>query len=175
MSIALEGLPRNRQKYSRLIDFSREIIEICEGLGVDLILDGSLAVFAYTKNQEIDVNDIDLACPEAAFPRITAALEARGTSYRLREWHVLQVLKDDLRVELGSIEYWYHGLPTECETLQIGGRFIKLLGLGSLKALYKRGLDNTSVNLDEGNNRLKNKSYRVKYDALYAIAPESER
>jgi hypothetical protein len=175
MVLTLDGFPRNKEKYRRLIDFSRGIIEICEGLGVDLILDGSLAVFAYTKTQEIDVNDIDLACPEAAFPRITAALEARGTKYRLREWHVLQVLKDDLRVELGSIEYWYQDLPTECETLQIGDRIVKLLGLGSLKALYRRGLDNTAVNMDEGNNRLKNKFYRVKYDALNAIAPESER
>ena len=175
MLIALEGFPRNRQKYSRLIDFSEEVIEICEGLGVDVIVDGSLAVFAYTKNQEIDVNDIDLACPEAAFPRIAGALAARGTKHRLREWHVLQVLKDDLRVELGSIEYWYQDLPIECETLQIGGRLVKLLGLGSLKALYKRGLDNTAGNLDEGNNRLKNEGYCVKYDALNAVAPESER
>jgi hypothetical protein len=138
-------------------------------------VDGSLAVFAYTKAQDFEINDIDLDCSEVEFPRINAALDAKGIKHRLREWHVLQVLKDDLRIELGSTEYWNSDLPTECETLRIGGRFVKLLGLGSLKALYKRGLDNTAGNLDEGNNRLKNKSYRVKYDALNAIAPESER
>jgi hypothetical protein len=167
--ITLKGLPRNKEKYGRLLAYFKEVLEVCRGVGVDPIVDGSLVVFAYTKNHDIDVNDIDLACPEGAFPRIAAALFARGTNYRLREWHVLQVLKDDLRVELGSIEYWYRDLPIECGTLQLGDRIVRILGLSSLKTLYQRGLDNTATNLDEGNNRLKNEAYRVKYDVLNSI------
>ena len=173
MVLTLDGFPRNKERFDRLLVFLGEILEVCIGLGVEPIVDGSLAVFAYTHNPELNVNDIDLGCPEAAFPRIGAALDAKGTKHRLREWHVLQILRDDLRVELGSIEYWYRDLPIECETLRIGGRLVKLLGLGSLKALYKRGLDNTAGNLDEGNNRFKHESYRVKYDALNAIYPDN--
>jgi hypothetical protein len=167
--ITLEGLPRNKEKYGRLLAYFKEVLEVCRGVGVDPIVDGSLAVFAYTKNHDIDVNDIDLACPEEDFPRIAAALCDRGTNYRLREWHVLQVQKDDLRVELGLIEYWYRDLPIECGTLQLGDRIVRILGLSGLKTLYQRGLDNTAKNLDEGNNRLKNESNRVKYAALNSI------
>jgi hypothetical protein len=173
--ITLDGYPKNNEKFGRLLTYLKEILDICRSMGVEPIVDGSLAVFAYTKNQDIVVNDIDLGCFEEAFPRIAVVLDDRRTKYRLREWHVLQVLKDDLRIELGSIEYWYRDLPIQCGTLQIGDRTVKMLGLGSLKALYKRGLDYTASNLDEGNNRLKHESYCVKYDALNAIDPESDR
>jgi len=169
MMLTLDGFPRNEEKYSRLLDFAADILEMCRGLGVDLIVDGSLAVFAYTKSQDIDVIDIDLACPEAAFPRIVTALDAKGIRHRQREWHVLQVLKDDLRVELGSLEYWYNNVPLECGTLQLGDCAVKIISLDSLKMLYKRGLDVTAKHLDEGNNRLKNQSYQLKCDTLNSI------
>ena len=69
-----------------------------------IMFDGTLAVFAYTKNQNINVNDIDFACSETNFPRIISVLEERSISHRLKEWHMLQILKDDLKVELDSIE-----------------------------------------------------------------------
>lgn len=130
----IEGFPKNREKFVRLIDFFKRVLDICGDLKINPILDGSLAVFAYTNSQNMDVNDVDLSCPEADFSRIIAVLEEKEIEYKLREWHVLQILHGDLKVELGAVEYWLEGLPVELETLQIDEYRVNMLGLNSLQA-----------------------------------------
>jgi len=163
--ITLTGFPKNKDKYLRLALFAREILDICNDLGITPVLDGSLAVFAYTRDQDMDVNDIDLSCPEAEFPKIINALQARGISYKLREWRVLQISKDDLKIELGSREYWLKDLPMDLETLQLDGCIIHALSLNSLKEFYRRGMaDRAAMNTD--NDRTKYERLKAKYEAL---------
>src|ERR1041384_2382194 len=100
--LTLQRYPKNKEKFIRLLEFFKEILDLCHALNIAPILDGSLAVFAYTRDHEMNVNDVDLSSPESEFPKVSQALEAKGISYKLREWHVLQILKDDLKVELGS-------------------------------------------------------------------------
>jgi hypothetical protein len=109
--------PKNRAHFSRLLEFCKEILSVCNDLGIAPILSGSLAVFAYTRNQAIRVNDIDLACSERDFPRLSRALGERGIAYELKAWHVLQARRDDLKVEFDSLEYWMAGLSEVLETL----------------------------------------------------------
>lgn len=45
----------------------------------------------------MEVDDIDLACSELEFPRIIGALDANGIAHELKDWHVLQALRDDLK------------------------------------------------------------------------------
>jgi hypothetical protein len=61
--ITLNGVPKNTDEYIRLAIFIKEILDICKDLDITPILDGSLAVFAYTKNRDMDVKDIDLSVP----------------------------------------------------------------------------------------------------------------
>jgi hypothetical protein len=151
-----------------LIKFLKQVLDICNGLDIAPILDGSLAVFAYTGNREMSVNDIDLSCPEAEFPRVIEALEREGIHYKLREWHVLQVLRDDLKIDLGSAEYWLQDLPIEYETLHIDeGYRIKMLDLASLKAFYKQAMDDRAANPDE---RVKYEALKKKYELLDSMA-----
>jgi len=131
--ITLSHFPKNKDKFVRLVNFFTEVLDICSTLDVALVLNGSLAVFAYTENQEMNVNDVDLSCSETEFPRIMNVLEERNTSYKLKEWHVLQILRDDLKIELDSMEYWYKSLPMEYETLQLDSCKINILSLNSLK------------------------------------------
>ena len=146
--IKLEGSPKNRDFCIKLLKFFKEILDICNDLNILPILDGSLAVFAYTKNRNLVVNDIDLSVSETEFPKIVKALKEKGMDYRLREYHVLQVLKGDLKIELGSREYWMKGISTEnCETLQIDEYKVKMLSMKSLtvkKFRYILDTDDTS-------------------------------
>ena len=109
----------------------------------------------------MSVNDVDLACSETDFPKIISVLEARDISYKLKEWHVLQIWKDDLKVELDSIEYWYMDLSMAVETLQIDNHKIKLLNLVSLREAYRRGMNDTVKKTD--------KKDRIKYEALEKV------
>ena len=163
--IILESFPKNKDKYVRLLGFFEEILDICNNLGISPILDGSLAVFAYTQNLDMDVNDVDTSIPEAEFSKIIKTLEERGISYKLREWHVLQVLKDDLKIELGSSEYWYRDLPVDCETLQFNGCKVKMLSLNSLREFYGRVMEDRAKGTSE-NDKIKYERLKVKYDAL---------
>jgi len=166
--ILLNSFPKNMDKFPRLIEFCKEVLDICRDLDISPILEGSLAVFAYTGNQDLSVNDVDFACSEKEFPKIIAALETRSIGYKLKEWHVLQVWKEDLKVELDSIEYWYKGLSLVAETLQIGDHKINMLNLNSLKEFYRRGMKDT-VNKTEENERRKYEGLRVKYEALEKV------
>ena len=156
--------PKNREHFSRLFEFCKEVIAICSDLDIAPVLDGSLAVFGYTQDQAMRVNDIDLACSELEFPRLCRALGARGIAHEVKEWHVLQAHKDDLKVEFDSIEYWMAGLPEGYDTLMIDGYTLQVVGLSSLRELYRRGLEATAGQSDE---RAKYRALDEKYESLF--------
>ena len=166
--ITLNHFPKNKDKFIRLIEFFKEVLEICNDLKIAPVLDGSLAVFAYTKNQEMSVNDVDLSCSETEFPKIISALEEKRINYRVREWHVIQVLKDDLKIELGSTEYWYKDLPTDRETLQIDDYKIIMLGLNSLRAFYRQAMEDRAKKTDV-NEKIKYEALKAKYEMLEKV------
>jgi len=166
--VVLNHFPKDKDRFLRLIEFCKEVLKICNDLGISPILNGSLAVFAYTGSEDINVNDVDLACLETEFPKIITALQERSISYKLKEWHVLQILKDDLKVELDSIEYWYKDLSMVRETLQIGEYKINMLDLNSLKELYGRGMRDT-IDKTEENERRKHEALRAKLEALEKV------
>ena len=132
------------------------------------VLNGSLAVLAYTGNHEMDVKDVDLACSETEFPRIISVLEERCIGYKLREWHVLQVFRNDLKVELDSAEYWYKDLPMDCETLQVDNYSVNMLRLNSLMGFYKQGMEDRAEKTGE-NEKMKYEALKLKIEALERI------
>jgi hypothetical protein len=123
--------PKNREHFSRLLEFCKEVVAICRDLDIEPVLNGSLAVFGYTQSEAMRVNDIDLACSELEFPRLSRALDAKGIAYVVKEWHVLQARRDDLKVEFDSMEYWMADLPKDYDTLMIDGYTSKVVGLSS--------------------------------------------
>jgi hypothetical protein len=83
----------------------------------------------------------------------------------LREWHVLQISKDDLKIELGSKEYWLNDLPIDLDMLQMDGYRIAVLSLSSLKEYYKRDMEDRAQKNTE-NDRIKYERLKLKYEAL---------
>jgi hypothetical protein len=160
--------PKNRAHFLHLLAFCKEVIAICNDLAITPILNGSLAVFAYTQSQAMNVNDIDLACSEFDFPRLSRALDAHGIAYALKEWHVLQTYKDTLKVEFDSMEYWMTDLPDDYDTLLMDGYAFKVVSLASLKELYRCGLEATA-HLSEEHERAKYAAIAQKYEALCSV------
>ena len=168
--IAVDGFPKNKDKFIKLIDFFKEVLNICDKLNIPPVIDGSLAVFAYTNNQDMEINDIDLSVSEMEFPIIIKELEKRGISYKLREWHVLEVIKDDLKIGFGSSEYWAKGLPIDYETLQIDNYRVKMLSLTGLIELYRRAMDDRAKRINENiNEKIKYMWLKDKYELLIKL------
>jgi hypothetical protein len=163
--IRLLDFPKNKDKVLRLTTFLAEILSICRALDIVPILDGSLAVFAYTNNQDMEVNDIDLSCSEREFPALMAILDQKGIGHQLRDWHVLQIIRGDLKIEMGSREYWLENLAIELETIQIDGNDVQVLGLSSLREYYKRGMEDRANKPNE-NDRVKYERLKTKYEML---------
>ncbi len=165
--VSLIGYPKNKGKFVKLIDFFKKVLDICVPIGIDPIIDGSLAVFAYTGNHDIEVNDVDTSIHENDFPKIMKALDEKGMSYELKEWHVLQVKKDDLKVELGSLEYWLKEIPVQTETLIIDSYKVAMLTKDNLKKFYEQAME-TRLKGTDPNDKIKYERLKVKYEVLIA-------
>jgi hypothetical protein len=170
--IALHHFPKNKDKFVGLIEFFKDVLDICHELEIRPVLNGSLAVFAYTANQEMNVNDVDLYCSEIEFSRIITVLESRGIEYKLKEWHVLQILRGDLKVELDSMEYWYKDLPTSCETLQVDDYKVNMLGLNTLMEFYRQGMKDRAEKTEE-NEKMKYEALKLKFETLEKLIHDS--
>jgi hypothetical protein len=160
--------PENKEHFFRLLEFYEVINGICQELTIEPVLNGSLAVFGYTRNQVMKVNDIDLACSEMEFPRICRALDAKCIDYVVKDWHVLQVRQEDLKVEFDSIEYWMKDLPIDYEYLLIRNYPFKIVLLPVLKQLYQRGLEGTAC-FDDKINRAKYANFIAKLELLNSV------
>lgn len=138
-------LPANTAHFVALMRFCNDVLAVCRRLGVEPVLNGSLAVFAYTKHPSLGVNDIDFACAEADFERLAHAFATAGIETRLKPWHVLQARRNGLKVEFDAVEYWQRDLSGECEMLTVGDLTFKLICLRDLQELYRRGLQTENM------------------------------
>jgi hypothetical protein len=86
----------------------------------------------------------------------------------LKEWHVLQIWKDDLKVEMDSLEYWYKDLSTVGETLQIDNHRINMVSLKNLQEFYQRGMKETAAKMED-NERRKYEALKGKYETLEKV------
>ncbi len=165
--LSIKNLPSNKELFVRLVDFLKEIIDICDEQNVEPIVYGSLAVFVYTKNSKMNVNDIDMLIREKDFAKIIKVLKERKITYIHDEkWCVLQILKDDLKIEFDSIDFWQKNLPRDSQELDFYGKTLKILSLNTLKNIYKKA---SEVSQD---NPLENKK---KFEALNKISDNLQK
>ncbi len=160
--------PKNSEHFSKLLAFYQEVIAVCHELDIIPLLTGSLAVFGYTQDQAISVNDIDLACSEVEFPRLSRALASKGIAHEVKAWHVLQARRDGLKVEFDSIEHWMADVPIDCDSLTIDGYTFNVVNLASLRELYRRGLE-AVARQNDAVNRAKHAAMVEKYALLCSV------
>ena len=137
--LSIKNFPSNRKLFIRLVGFCKEIVLICKRWDIEPIIYGSLAVFVYTKNLRMKVNDIDMLVKEKDFSKLIEALKEEGIKFNYdKKWHVLQIFKDDLKIELDSVDFWQKDLHLDFKELDLYGLTVKLLSLNALKDVYRR-------------------------------------
>ncbi len=158
------------------MSFARDVLALCDDVGLTPILDGSLAVFAYTRDADMEIHDVDFSCPEAQFPRLLRALETHGFNAKVTGWHVLQVRRDGLKVEFGATEHWMQGIPGHHEVLKIEGVQFVMVSVEGLRELYLRGLAAT-VGEEDRHIEAKHRAMKEKLRLLDSIptVPPGER
>ena len=166
--IEVTTTPRNQKHFSRLMSFAREVLGVCDEVGIKPILSAGLAVFAYTENPAMEVHDVDLSCSESHFPRLRQALEEQGIDCRITNWHVLQAVRADLKVEFDATEYWMKDIPEHYEAARIGAVHFRMVGIDGLRELYRRGLVDTADKVDDSN-QTRHRAIKEKLRSLDAL------
>ena len=62
--LSIKGFPSNKEQFVRLVEFCKGVIDICDEQSIKPVVYGGLAVFAYTKNTRMSINDIDMLIEE---------------------------------------------------------------------------------------------------------------
>lgn len=134
--------PHNQGDFSKLLAFAQELFLKCVELDVQPVVYGSLAYAFYTKDEKININDIDLLVPESFFLRImTAAKNLPDVTYEETTYHSLKLFRDGVKISFDAIEEYYRGLPRNFEEGKINDIAFKLVPQEALKEVYKRGAE----------------------------------
>ena len=130
---------KNKKKFLKLVGFANEVIDILKKLKINPIARGSLAVFIYTKNEQMKVNDIDFLVSEDEFEKVIKELIRKRIRYNYsRKWHVLQIFKPGVKVELDAIHFWQKKLSNNFNYYKFGKSNIKVIGLKDLISTYRK-------------------------------------
>jgi len=134
--------PKNKNKFLRLIRFSRELVGICKKIGIKPVAYGSFAYFIYTKDKRVNVNDIDFYISEKSFKKIDEILNKKKIRHKYdKKWRTIQVFKDSLKIELDSMEKWLEYVnqyKQPFKRFNFYGNNIKILSLKALTDVYKK-------------------------------------
>ena len=153
--------PKNKEYFIRLKKFGNEIKEICLAEGTEPILYGGLMYFAYTKDKNYKISDLDFLIPENSFEKIIKTLGEKGIKHKYnKKWHTMPIFKGDLRIEIDSIDFWQAKLPKSYTYFNFDGLKLKSMKLNDLIKIYKRA---SEVSHD------KPEQHRKRYEALLKV------
>lgn len=66
----------------------------------------------------------------------------------MQPWHVLELHRDELKVEFDATEHWMQGLRGDCNEFRHGSGRVLVVGRDDLAALYRRGVEAWSTRRD---------------------------
>ncbi len=132
--------PQNKDYFSKLLSFAQDLFKICYELKIKPIAYGSVSYAFYTKDETIDINDIDFLVPESSFKKIIEKIkENKKFSYEVTGYHSLKIFKDNVKISFDAIEEYYKNLPHDFVQTKINDVSFTIVSLKSLKVIYKRG------------------------------------
>jgi hypothetical protein len=142
--------PKNKEQFVKLRKFAKKIYLLCKESGINPVVYGSFMILKYTKDKNMKVNDIDFYIREEEFKKLVKVLKENKINFEYpKEWHTLQVMKGDLKIEFDSIDFW-NKTKKEFVEINFEGEKIKALSLDSLREIYKRASEVSQDN-PEGN------------------------
>lgn len=135
--LVLNTYPNNKNAYLNLIKFGGECLDICKSLRLKPVIHGSVAYLFYTKDGNIEVNDLDLLVPEAAIRVLASEFEKRGIEHELTPHPSLSVFKNGAKVSFHSAEYFLKSMPELSLPVSIEGRTFSVLNREALTKGYQ--------------------------------------
>lgn len=142
--------PKNKEQFLKLKKFAKKILLLCEEAKINPILYGSFMIFYFTKNKNLKVNDIDFYIKENDFKKLVKILQSKKIKFEYpKEWHTLQVIEGDLKIEFDSIDFWNKSKKEFIE-VDFEGKKIKALSKEALTLIYKQASE-TSDDNPQGN------------------------
>ncbi len=165
--VALAAPPANRAHFEALWTFCEEVLAVCAALDVAPVMNASLAVLAYTGDPSLEVHDVDLSCAEADFERIVAAFDGTDVECDVREWHVLELHRGELKVEFDAAEHWMQGVDAPRNEFVHGTGHVLVVSREDLATLYERGVT-ASAGRDDAPGRARHEDLRRKLELVRA-------
>jgi hypothetical protein len=138
-------LPKNKGHFKKLITFARRIFLILKENKVDFVVYSSYATFFHTKDEKLEVHDIDVLIADKDYPKIIEALKRRKVKFKfLPEWDTLEVKEGRLKIDIdrmgkGCKGIKKGGLPNKTISTDFYGIPAKLVTIQDLYATYYRG------------------------------------
>jgi len=133
----IKDSPKNKIHFIRLKKFVQEILDILKELKIKPVLWGGLAYFAYTKNRNYIIKDIDFLIPDKSIKKVMKILKEKKIKYKyLPDWHSLIVSKRNLRIEFDPIERYYKWTKN-FNKFNFNGLILKVVKLKDLIKMYE--------------------------------------
>ncbi len=132
--------PKNKEYFSKLLSFAKELYNILNELKIKPTVYGSLAYIFYTEDKNIEIHDIDFLTKKENFQKIIKKVkENKSLRYEKTNYNSLKIFKNDAKITFDAIEEYYKDLPEEFIEIEINEVPFKIISLESLKKIYKRG------------------------------------
>jgi len=107
--------PANADYFERLLCFAKKIFTFFDAQQIDYVIYGSFALFYYTKNTSLAVNDIDVMVKPEDYPQIISFLKEQNISFK-QDGDDFSIQGDDLLIELDGWELGGAHLKTTLES-----------------------------------------------------------
>jgi len=144
--------PKNKKIFKELIPFAQEIISLCQKNKIFPIIYGSFAHFYYTKDKNMNVNDLDLLIPKKDFTKAMRLLEKNNIEFEYNpEWMTIIIKKGKLKVELDEVWPGYKKLKDSSMTktsrkINFYDLNTKIITLKQLEEIYPEAYKRTKDN-----------------------------
>jgi|TARA_Y100000310_G_C20640972_1_gene793865 hypothetical protein len=136
--------PKNKEHFKKLIPFAKKIISICRENKIDPIIYGSFVHFVYTKDTNMNVNDIDIIIPRNGLKKLIKLLKKDKIKF-IRcspEDYSIIIKKGKLKLELDEVGTGYKTLNKKSLSKNIFnkvdfyGTEIRIITLKQLEEMY---------------------------------------
>jgi len=101
--------PKNKEHFKKLINFAKKIISICQDAGISPVIYGGFAHFYYTKDKNMEVNDIDMMFSKKDLKKIARLLEKNKIKFTRcspNDYSII-IKKGKLKVEMDDVGAGY--------------------------------------------------------------------
>jgi len=136
--IRINAYPKNKKHFIKLKIFCKQILEILQALKIKPVAWGGLTYFAYTRDENATVHDIDLAIPYKGLAKVMKVLDEKRMKYTYnKKWRALVVSKGKLNIDLDPLEDYYKG-KRKFNTFDFEGLVLKSASLDDLIKMYEK-------------------------------------